>query len=183
MKIFSNKPKEIKKIRAAEEKISDWHSVSEDYEITYENGEKETHYSHLGIKGSLKEKATIMSSYQTPRGPYQSLIFYQVLNETEKMRQIHVKGTTILPDGDIKQFDKELTVPKTTACDACKILFELACAVGCGVGIAALCVLAGITTIVGGILCAAVAGAVCYFISEFGCDPGSQYACEQLGYC
>jgi halocin C8-like bacteriocin domain-containing protein len=112
-----------------------------------------------------------------------SLIFYQVLKETEKMRQIHIKGTTILPDGDIKQFDTEVTIPKTTACDACQILFDLACVIGCGVGITVLCVLAGITTIVGGILCAAVAGAICYFIGEFGCDPGAQYACEQLGYC
>lgn len=183
MKIFPKKPKDVIKIRDVEEKTPEMHTLSGEYEITYEDEEKEIHRYHLEVKGSLKEEATILSTYQTPRGPYQSLIFYQVLNETDKIRQIRIKGTTIFPDGDIKQFDKEVTMPKTTACDACKILFNLACAIGCGVGIAALCVLAGITTIVGGLACAAVAAAICYFISEYGCNAGAQYACEQLGYC
>ncbi len=183
MNIFPKKPIDVKKIRTIEEKILDRHIISGEYEITYEDQGRERHHYHIDIKGSLKEEATILSSYQTPRGSYQSLIYYQLLKETDKMRQIRVKGTTILPDGETKQFDKEVTMPKTTACDACKILFNVTCAIGCDVGIALICVLAGITTIVGGLACWAVASAICYFIGEYGCDVDAQDACERLGYC
>ncbi|KUJ92806.1 MAG: hypothetical protein XD40_2000 [Archaeoglobus fulgidus] len=69
------------------------------------------------------------------------------------------------------------------ACGACKVLFEVACAVGCGVGMATLCILAGLTTGVGGIACAAIAAAVCWAIGEYGCDSGAGYVCTQIGYC
>jgi halocin C8-like bacteriocin domain-containing protein len=183
MKIMKKKPKEVKIIKSLEETTPEGKTIQGDYEITFEDKQKEMQHFSVEIQGSLQKEATILSTYRTVDGPFQSLMRYTVLEDTKKFKRIHVKGATIHPDGTVKEFDSELELPKTTVCDACKILFNVACAVGCGVGIAVLCVLAGITTIVGGIACAAVAAAVCWFISEYGCSPGADYACAQLGYC
>nr|WP_320160774.1 halocin C8-like domain-containing protein [uncultured Methanoregula sp.] len=183
MQILKKKPKEVTVIKSVEESTPGIRTIHGDYEITFEDKQKETQHSYVEIRGSLLKEATILSTYSTVDGAFQSSIHYTVLEDAEKFKRVHLKGATIHPDGTVKEFDSELKLPKTTVCDACKILFNVACAVGCGVGITALCVLAGITTIVGGILCAAVAAAVCWFISEYGCSPGAQSACTQLGYC
>jgi len=183
MKIITKKPKEVKIVKSTEEVTPDVKTIQGDYEITFEDKEKEVQHFFVEIRGSLQNEATILSTYRTNDGPFQSLIRYTVIEDEKKFRKVHLKGATIHPDGSVKEFDSELQLSKTTVCDACKILFNVACAVGCGVGIAALCVLAGITTIVGGLACAAVAAAVCWFISEYGCDVGADYACKQLGYC
>jgi halocin C8-like bacteriocin domain-containing protein len=172
MKIMKKKPKEVKIIKSLEETTPEGKTIQGDYEITFEDKQKEMQHFSVEIQGSLQKEATILSTYRTVDGPFQSLMRYTVLEDTKKFKRIHVKGATIHPDGTVKEFDSELELPKTTVCD-----------VGCGVGIAVLCVLAGITTIVGGIACAAVAAAVCWFISEYGCSPGADYACAQLGYC
>jgi halocin C8-like bacteriocin domain-containing protein len=183
MQIMRKKPKEVKIKKSIEETTPEGRTIQGDYEITFEDKQKEIQHFSVEIQGSLQKEATILSTYRTVDGSFQSLIRYTVLEDTKKFKRIHVKGATIHPDGTVKEFDSELELPKTTVCDACKILFNVACAVGCGVGIAVLCVLAGITTIIGGIACAAVAAAVCWFISEYGCSPGAAYACAQLGYC
>lgn len=64
-------------------------------------------------------------------------------------------------------------------CSACRTIFDLACVVGCGVGTGAICLMAAVT-IVGGLACAAVAAAVCYFIGRFGCSPGARAACKRI---
>jgi len=183
MQIMKKKPKEIKIKKSIEKTTPEVRTIQGDYEITYEDKQKEMQHSYVEIRGSLLKDATILSTYSTVDGAFQSLIRYTVLEDAEKFKRVHLKGATIHPDGTVKEFDSELQLPKTTVCDACKIIFNVACAVGCGVGITVLCVLAGITTIVGGIACAAVAGVVCWFISEYGCNPGAESACTQLGYC
>ncbi len=170
-------------MKTIEETTPGGRTILGDYEITFEDKQKEMQHCSVEIQGSLQKEATILSTYRTADGPFQSLIRYTLLEDTKKSRRIHVKGATIHPDGAVKEFDAELELPKTTVCDACKVLFNVACAVGCGVGMATLCVLAGVTTVVGGIFCAGIAAAVCWFIGEFGCSAGADYACAQLGYC
>lgn len=71
-----------------------------------------------------------------------------------------------------------------TDCEICRSIFEVACSVGCGIGGLALCTLAGITTFgVASIACGAIGTAVCYFVGEYGCDPGAETACSELNYC
>ncbi|ELY37429.1 halocin C8-like domain-containing protein [Natronorubrum tibetense] len=73
---------------------------------------------------------------------------------------------------------------QSTSCNLCRTIFDLACVVGCGVGAAALCLLAGVTTFgTGFIVCAGVTAAVCYFIQRFGCTPPSRTACTEMSYC
>ena len=69
------------------------------------------------------------------------------------------------------------------ACDACKDLYGVCCAVGCGLDVALLCILAGVTTIVGGLACTVVAAVVCYFIGVYGCAPEAAEFCDWIGYC
>lgn len=71
----------------------------------------------------------------------------------------------------------------SSSCSACKLLYDVACNVGCGVGMATICALAGLTTGIGGVACTVVAGLVCYAIDLYGCDYGGQAACVVIGYC
>lgn len=183
MQIMKKKPKDVKIKKSIEETTPEVKTIQADYEITYEDKQKEMQHSYVEIRGSLLKEATILSTYRTVDGAFQSLIRYAVLEDAEKFKRVHLKGATIHPDGTVKEFDTELQLPKTTVCDACKILFNLACAIGCGVGMYALCVIAGLTTIIGGAVCAVIAAAVCWFIGTYGCTSGADYACTQLGYC
>lgn len=72
---------------------------------------------------------------------------------------------------------------ETSSCTACKLLYDAACAVGCGVGMAALCLAAGITSVAGSLTCAGIGASVCWFIGRFGCSPTAGYACDYLGFC
>lgn len=69
------------------------------------------------------------------------------------------------------------------ACTACKLLVGAACNIGCGIEMALLCAIAGVSTIVGGIACATVASAVCYVIDQYGCAPGALNLCRKANYC
>ncbi|RJT07584.1 halocin C8-like domain-containing protein [Halococcus sp. IIIV-5B] len=73
----------------------------------------------------------------------------------------------------------DFTTQATAKCKGCKLLVKAACAIGCGAGTAAICVLAGVTTLVGGIACGAAAAAVCFVISEFGCNRGAPFICKR----
>lgn len=68
-------------------------------------------------------------------------------------------------------------------CDACILLYNAACSVGCGVSLYILCGMAGIGTGVGGLICTAAAALVCWAIGVYGCDYGGQAACVVIGYC
>ncbi len=79
-----------------------------------------------------------------------------------------------------EQSTKRITISK---CAACKDLYNLGCEIGCGVEMALLCSLAGITTIAGGLVCVVVAGVVCHYIGVFGCSHGANYICKLAKYC
>jgi halocin C8-like bacteriocin domain-containing protein len=74
-------------------------------------------------------------------------------------------------------------ISSSSSCSACKLLYDVACNVGCGVGMATICAIAGLTTGIGGVACTVVAGLVCYAIDLYGCDYGGQAACVIIGYC
>lgn len=71
----------------------------------------------------------------------------------------------------------------TSECSACKSLYHAACAIGCGVGLSALCIAAGISTVAGGVACAAIASSVCYIIGKYGCDIDAKVGCRMEGHC
>ncbi len=77
----------------------------------------------------------------------------------------------------------QVTSSSSSECDGCKLLYDVACVVGCGVGMYGLCLIAGLTTGVGGLACVIVAGLVCWVVDEYGCDYGGEAACVLLGYC
>jgi halocin C8-like bacteriocin domain-containing protein len=78
----------------------------------------------------------------------------------------------------------EVTTLSYTKCDACQDLYNVACAVGCGLDVALICLIAGVSTVVGGLACTAIAATVCYFIGKYGCDPEAEYFCTQYtSYC
>lgn len=78
-------------------------------------------------------------------------------------------------------------------CDACKGIGNVICKVGCGVGIAAICLAAGIAS--GGtgvVVCSSVAATLCHIYTsgseEFtgascNADAGVEWACYYAGYC
>lgn len=70
------------------------------------------------------------------------------------------------------------------SCSTCKSLYNLACAVGCSLGMYAICGLLGLTTGAGGAACVVAATLLCAGIQQYGCDPyGAQAACVVAGYC
>jgi halocin C8-like bacteriocin domain-containing protein len=90
-------------------------------------------------------------------------------------------AASIASSSPVRYLD-QVTASSVT-CSACKALYDVACNVGCGVGMAVLCSLAGLTTGIGGIACATIAALVCYAIDQYGCDYGGQAACVVIGYC
>lgn len=77
----------------------------------------------------------------------------------------------------------------------CVLICNIACAVGCNVGTALICavacgkVCAGCVMIWGCPLClactigcAAISGAVCQVIGQYGCSPGCDWLCEKAGW-
>lgn len=69
-----------------------------------------------------------------------------------------------------------------TVCDFCQDVFYTACSLGCDWGTSAICASLGLS-VVGGIACAIVAEAVCWYIEDHGCSPGAEWACTELDYC
>lgn len=67
-------------------------------------------------------------------------------------------------------------------CDFCQDAFSTACSLGCDWGTSAICSALSLS-VVGGIACAIVAEAVCWYIEENGCGPGAEWACQELDYC
>lgn len=88
---------------------------------------------------------------------------------------------SIVSTSPLSQLDQ--VTASSSSCSACKLLYDVACNVGCGVGMAVICALAGLTTGIGGVACTVVAGLVCYAIDLYGCDYGGQAACIVIGYC
>ena len=136
----------------------------------------------------IKSKAKLSEHYR---------ILAEVLNEIRKQDEtswvwnkakLELSYLSRVVERNLAEFNVEgkgsvIIVDTGEYCWACKALVSIACAVGCGVGIAVLCVLAGVTTVVGGIACASIASAVCWVIGEYGCNPGSKstlYLCGIL---
>lgn len=70
------------------------------------------------------------------------------------------------------------------SCSTCKSLYNTACAVGCGLGMWAICGLLGLTTGAGGAACTVAATLLCAGIQQYGCEPyGDEAACIVAGYC
>lgn len=76
-------------------------------------------------------------------------------------------------------------VPMVTIskCTACKELYSVGCAIGCGVEMQLLCTVAGIATIVGGLVCTVLAAIVCTLIADFGCSNSANKICTLAKYC
>jgi len=68
-------------------------------------------------------------------------------------------------------------------CTACRQIVGVICNVGCGVELSLICILAGVTTIVGGLACGAIVTTMCYFVDWYGCSPGALSLCRDAGYC
>ncbi len=75
--------------------------------------------------------------------------------------------------------------PKITIskCTACKELYNIGCAIGCGVEMQLLCTAAGIANIAGGLACVVLAGIVCTLIADYGCSKSGTYICTLGEYC
>lgn len=92
-----------------------------------------------------------------------------------------------------KPDNNDVVTTASLECDACKVIGNVICKVGCGVGIAAICLAAGIGS--GGtgvVVCAPIAGVLCYIFTsgseEFtgascNVDVGVEWACYYAGYC
>ncbi|MCO5382980.1 MAG: halocin C8-like domain-containing protein [Methanosarcina barkeri] len=68
-------------------------------------------------------------------------------------------------------------------CTACRQIVGVICDVGCGVELSLICILAGVTTIIGGLACGAVVTTMCFFVDWYGCAPGATQLCKNAGYC
>ncbi len=77
-------------------------------------------------------------------------------------------------------------------CWACTTVGDVACTVGCGVGIAVICLSVSITSGLGGLGCGAVASTICGFLAatseRYLCaacqaDYGVEWACHFAGWC
>ena len=69
-----------------------------------------------------------------------------------------------------------------SVCDFCQDIFFVACSMGCDWGTSAICASLSLS-VVGGIACAVIAAAVCWYIEDHGCTPGAEWACKELDYC
>lgn len=74
----------------------------------------------------------------------------------------------------------QITIDK---CTACKQIVGVICNVGCNVELSLICILAGVTTIVGGLACGAVVTTMCYFVDQYGCSPSALDLCKKAKYC
>lgn len=68
-------------------------------------------------------------------------------------------------------------------CTACKQIVGVICNLGCYTEISLICILAGATTIIGGLVCGGIVTVMCYFTDWYGCAPGAAKLCRDAHYC
>jgi len=78
----------------------------------------------------------------------------------------------------------QITIDKCTACkQIVGVICNIGCNIGCNVELSLICILAGVTTIVGGLACGAVVTTMCYFVDQYGCSSSALDLCKKAKYC
>lgn len=82
------------------------------------------------------------------------------------------------PTGDVRsQF-----LP--SRCSICRDFYVYSCRIGTGLGVLAVCIAVGATTLgVGGAICVAVGLVIDDFVTERGCQPNARLECQLMGFC